>query len=214
MHYTIYKISNKIDGKVYIGSHKTKNLDDDYMGSGKYLKRAQEKYGIENFTKEILFVYDNLEEMYAKEKEIVNEDFLAMENTYNLKVGGYGGFDYINDNPDKFLTEKRLNSLIDISTTQHWNEKFKNDEKFKHKVILNAKNNLTKIKILYPKSPFYGKTHSEDTKQKMREAANERVGSKNSQYGTMWVTDGVISKKIKKTENIPDGWKSGRVIKI
>ena len=71
-----------MNGKIYIGSHKTKDLDDNYMGSGKYLKAAQEKYGLENFKKEILFVFDNPEEMYAKEAEIVNEDFLQQENLH------------------------------------------------------------------------------------------------------------------------------------
>lgn len=63
MYYTIYKITNQIDGKLYIGSHKTKDLNDGYMGSGKYLLRAQEKYGIKNFRKEVLFVFETAEEI-------------------------------------------------------------------------------------------------------------------------------------------------------
>ena len=93
--YLIYKITNTINDKIYIGSHKTKNINDGYMGSGNLIKRAIKKYGTENFIKEILFVYDNPTQMYKKEAEIVNEEFLLLENTYNIKLGGNGGFDHI-----------------------------------------------------------------------------------------------------------------------
>lgn len=91
MFYFVYKTTNNIDGKYYIGCHQTNDLDDGYLGSGKFLKRAIKKYGTNAFIKEILFFFENKEDMFAKEKELVNEDLVLSENTYNLKVGGSGG---------------------------------------------------------------------------------------------------------------------------
>lgn len=89
-YYTIYKITNKITKKFYIGVHVTENLNDGYMGSGVYLKRAQKKYGIENFEKQILDIVSSEREMYAKEKELVK----ISEETYNIMLGGKGGWSY------------------------------------------------------------------------------------------------------------------------
>ena len=69
-YYLIYQITNNINGKIYIGKHETDNLDDDYFGSGKHLKHAQKKYGLENFTKTILYYLQNKEEMNLLEKMV------------------------------------------------------------------------------------------------------------------------------------------------
>jgi hypothetical protein len=215
MYYIIYKVTNKINGKFYVGSHKTKNLDDNYMGSGKYLNYAITKYGINNFKKDILFVFDTAEEMYAKEAEIVNEDFLATENTYNLKVGGFGGFDYINSNPDKYLTENRLSSLMSPEKRkQRWQKKYDSSPEFREVVRNNLRKAFAASREKYPEGPFKGKEHSNDTKKIMSQKSKKRLSdpTKNSQYGTMWITNGESNRKVKKDSLLPEGWKKGRVL--
>jgi hypothetical protein len=95
MHYIIYKTTNLISNKIYIGQHITNNLDDGYLGSGKNLKHDIKKYGKENFVKEILFIFDNFEDMDNKEKELVTKEFALREDTYNIIIGGQG-FDVSN----------------------------------------------------------------------------------------------------------------------
>lgn len=76
---------------IYVGSHQTDDLSDNYLGSGKHLKRAIKKYGRENFKFEILHILSSKEEMFEVERNIVNEDFVKDPLTYNLKIGGSGG---------------------------------------------------------------------------------------------------------------------------
>lgn len=96
-YYTIYKITNLINGKIYIGAHQTNNLDDYYMGSGKLLKIAIKKYGIENFKKEYLFEnLGSMKSMCDKERELVNEEFVKRKDTYNLILGGPDGINMAN----------------------------------------------------------------------------------------------------------------------
>ncbi len=89
-HYLVYQITNLINDKIYIGIHSTENSEDGYMVSGKNLRAAIKDFGIENFKKEILFDFDNPEEMIAKEIELVDRKFISMHNVYNIKLGGEG----------------------------------------------------------------------------------------------------------------------------
>jgi len=84
----IYKTTNKVNKKIYIGVHSTPDLNDGYLGSGKHLKLAINKYGSDSFTREILHIFETPEEAYRKESEIVNESFVNRKDTYNLKTGG------------------------------------------------------------------------------------------------------------------------------
>lgn len=220
IYFIVYQVQNKINGKVYIGAHKTTNLDDVYMGSGTYLNRAISKYGLENFTKEILFVFDTSSEMYEKEAELVDRKFLAEGNTYNIKLGGNGGWDFNNTEHGISLREWTWKTKVwSNAGTERFKELYYTDSTF------NKKHNehMRKIKKLadasrsekYPEGTFKGKSHSESTKKKMSTSAKARLKNpeNNSQYGTMWITDETRSVKIKKGESIPDGWIPGRVIK-
>ena len=89
-YYYLYQITCKLNGKIYIGVHKTNNLNDGYMGSGIILNRLIKSYGLENFEKIILEHFNNSNEMYSRESEIVTSEFIKREDVLNLREGGNG----------------------------------------------------------------------------------------------------------------------------
>jgi hypothetical protein len=194
MHYTIYKITNKINNKFYIGKHKTANLDDDYMGSGKYLSHSIKKYGVDNFVKEIMFVFDNELEMNAKEKELVSKEFCLREDTYNLCEGGQGGFSYINQNKLNFGDSHKQSSLENLKKGRNArSNKLLNDPVYRQEQI-NLMSESKKRYYVTHDGAFTGKTHSEETKKKLGAVTSSaQSGSGNSQYGSKWITDGNIN---------------------
>ena len=92
IYHVIYKWTNKINGKYYIGKHSTDDpWRDDYKGSGKPVwEDAKKKYGIENFAREILYFCDTEDEAYDKEHELVGLNEVKNPMCYNQKVGGKG----------------------------------------------------------------------------------------------------------------------------
>lgn len=104
MKYIVYQTTNKINGKIYIGVHKTKNPEifDGYIGNGINIgwsldnpktlyQRALKKYGYNAFIRTVLFVYDTAQEAYQKEVELVTFDFIQQDSNYNIRVGGLQG---------------------------------------------------------------------------------------------------------------------------
>jgi len=88
--YTVYKITNTLNNKIYVGVHKTNDPHDSYMGSGKAIKQAILKHGKGNFIKEVLCITEDKQTAYDLEKELTVN--FESNKTYNMRLGGIGGF--------------------------------------------------------------------------------------------------------------------------
>lgn len=84
------------------------------MGSSPYLNAAMQKHGISKFKKEILFDFDNYDDMNSKEAELVNEEFIKRKDTYNVELGGNGGWNAVNSKPYKWICNPYLNKNMKL----------------------------------------------------------------------------------------------------
>jgi group I intron endonuclease len=91
--FIIYKTSNLINGKIYIGQHRVNNMadmDSKYYGSGKYLKKAIKKYGKNNFSREIIALCGSREITNILEIEYIKIYKDIGSKMYNVRPGGMG----------------------------------------------------------------------------------------------------------------------------
>lgn len=166
----IYKITNNINKKLYIGLHKSEKFDSSYFGSGVLIKKSIEKYGKENFSIEVLDWADSREELNKKEKYWILHFNSKVPNGYNMTDGGDGGdiFSQLpKDRQDKIREEakQRMTGRIVSETTRE-----------KHRE-----------NMLGEKNPMYGKKLSEETKEKI---SKKLQGENNPMYGRPSPTKG------------------------
>jgi len=202
MFYYVYKITNLINGKIYVGKRKHKDpYKDKYMGSGVQILDAIKKYGLDNFSKDILGVFSDNDSAAFLEKEIVTKEFVSRFDTYNMHEGGYGGFAHFNDGSPEHLARCSKNGKNNGGTKNWTSGSYE-------KVVAQARLNGPNARLL---------SQSEESIKKRSATQKEnkhQQGENNSQFGTMWITNDNENMKIKKNSPIPDGWKKGRKIVV
>lgn len=121
----IYKTTNLVNGKIYVGKHTASAFDTEYIGSGKTFVKALKKYGKENFKCELIEAADSREELNVREKFWIAE-FHARDKKvgYNINEGGEGNPGYKHTDACKTaISEKKKgykwyhNEDTDIYTT-------------------------------------------------------------------------------------------------
>lgn len=206
MKHYIYKTTNLITGTYYIGCHSTESLNNDYLGSGYLLESSIKKYGRKNFKKEIWFLCRDIKSKLYLESVIVNRELLKDPNCMNLVPGGIG--------------KKTIGSH---GWSIHW-KRFNHDLEYRDSISKklskatrkrmeeNVKNG-THPWLNHKGENWIGRKHKPETIKKIRNSTKgKHIGKNNSQFGTMWITNGKESCKIKKDQPTPNGWRYGRTL--
>lgn len=180
--FILYKTTNVINRKIYVGVHKQKSdfkpyEFDGYLGSGKLLQLAIKKYGKENFIRETIDTFASREDAENAEKHLVNKNFLQEDNVYNVTEGG-GSPPY---NPTLWLGKTHSEqSKLKISSNrkgkasglEHWTKNPDMKESYLKMIAINSTNatesNKKIKKALGHKKTILVKMHLSEVNKKLR----------------------------------------------
>ena len=206
-YFLIYITFNLINGKKYIGSHITEDKNDNYLGSGIYLKKAIKKYGIHNFKKEIIHEASDSIDMKLKEEYYINlYDAYYSKDYYNATKYSKG---------ITHFPEDKIQNIVKANKNNKYNLGKKHSEKTKQKISENNKNKIRSQKHKAAignsvKGTKYnlGKKMSDETKMKIsqkkkghicykNEERNRKISLSNKGKSKYIITDEIRSKMIK-----------------
>lgn len=220
MAYYIYKITNNINGKTYVGQHKYTDINDNYKGSGKILHRAYKKYGIDNFSKTIITVCLDLFEADVLEKYYIEKERKENKNgCYNIRAGG--SLDYSKIKRKTHKLSKETKKKISIARKgQLLSEKTKNKISKSNKIARQKLlatgwhyNDESKAKTSASMKEWWSKqedkticsqSHREDVREKISESRKEYCKN----HAMKWFNNGSIETL---AEECPTGYVKGRL---
>lgn len=167
----IYKITNIVNNKIYIGKDTTNSPN--YFGSGKLIKQSIKKYGINNFKKDIIEECDNHAILSEREKYWIQYyKSNDLKIGYNISNGGDGG-DTLTNNPNlESIKEKIRESMKQRIFTDS------------HRKKLSENHMSTRIKKGKTYDEIYSKEFAEEYRNKLKSARTkyktekERLGDK------------------------------------
>ena len=210
MFHYLYKITHIKTGRIYIGIHSTNDLEDRYFANGVYeasetsdsdwiklnhseranqghIKYALRKYGRESFEREIIQWCNSREELILLEEQVVTKEFIDRVDTFNQRTGGYANTEFseeVRKRISKNNPMHREEVRIKVSQAQKkiWNEEKRRQFSSKNPM----KNREIAEKLSGENSVWFGKKHSQITKEKI---SNANKGKKQSKETTSRKSD-------------------------
>lgn len=213
-YYLVYRTENLLTGHFYYGVHETNVIDDGYLGSGRKLKEAIKKYGVNNFKRRVVARCRSRAQMYELEKKFI-APWIGDPRCYNLHAGGKGGWQHVNQRLDKEARRK-----IGSAGVQKHVERLRSDQSYRERWAQNFQRKGSDAARHLPRDGFKGRRHTEETRKRMSESAGSRwTGASNPQAGKRWI----YHEGLRQTGRVPRadlqawldaGWQLGRNVRF
>jgi hypothetical protein len=171
----VYKTICTITNEYYIGIHKTKNIHDNYLGSGVKIIESIKKHGVENHIKEIICYCKDYSELLIKEKILITKEKIKDPLCMNIKIGGSGGYN---------MSSEKIKKISKYAG-ECFSKKLNTDKDFKKEFSEKVKLGLQKAKERGYINKGSNQLITSSPKEKiLKPNTKNKTGINNSQYNT------------------------------